>query len=296
VRDEDSYKFENQDENIAVMRNGKRLSIEGRKPITVNDTIPIVTWRLSEAEYVLKATIYKFDDRVKSYLQDAYLATTEILKNDDVTFIPFSITADSASFAGDRFRIIFETYSTLPVIFSSVKAQAKNKGVHVEWTVESESNMEKYEIERSSDTQTFTTRGTVTAIINRVNTSLYSWFDASPIDGNSYYRIKSSNKSGEIRYSEVVKIEKADVAEHIAVSIKSGQANSLHVVFKNTIRGDYLLSLIDPAGQKVFEGRVHHSGGTATRTLTLNRPLPTGIYSLRVANQNRSQTLLVLAP
>src|SRR5436853_34563 len=37
IGDEDSYKFTNPDENIGILRNGKMLSIEGRKPVAASD-------------------------------------------------------------------------------------------------------------------------------------------------------------------------------------------------------------------------------------------------------------------
>ncbi len=50
---------------------------------------------------------------------------------------------------------MFETLATLPVRLTGIKAFVKNKGIEVDWTAESESNMDLYEVERSTDAQKF---------------------------------------------------------------------------------------------------------------------------------------------
>jgi hypothetical protein len=293
---EDSYKLTNQDENIGILRNGTLLSIEGRKPIIVNDTIPVKIWQLGQKKYFFRASIFNFDPTITTYLEDSFLKTAEQLKSNDVTTVPFTVTSDPRSSAPDRFRIVFETYVTLPVTFSSVKAYAKNKGVQVDWRTESESNMEKYEVERSTDAQTFAAIGTVNAALTGNNSSYYTWFDANPLSGENYYRIKSVSKSGEIKYSEVVRVSIAVDNKPMSIQAVATNANSIIVKLNNIEKGKYPVSLLNTAGQKIYSGNIYHQGGSANEVIKLNSVLAAGIYHLQLSNNDKIHNAQLIVP
>lgn len=273
IGNEDSYKFANQDENIAILRNGKTLSMEGRKPVTANDTLPLKMWQLASKNYVLKVALKNFTDNVEGYLEDGYLHTSTRLSKETPTTIPFTITTDTLSVGSERFRIVFKTSTTLAVELSGIKAYVKNKGVEVDWKTESASNADTFIVEKSANTQNFVTAAIVKAKVNTAS-SLYEWFDANPFDGDNYYRIKSVDKSGKIKYSQIAKVHFEIAQGFISVVSNEGNVNSLILTFKNIKKGKYSLSLINNAGQKVYSGSVDHAGGTSHQTIKLKNLHP----------------------
>ena len=52
------------------------------------------------------------------------------------------------------FRIVFAPMIALPVTFTNVKAYGMGKNINVEWKVENEVNIKKYEVERSEERAT----------------------------------------------------------------------------------------------------------------------------------------------
>jgi hypothetical protein len=52
--------------------------------------------------------------------------------------------------------IVFEPLKALPVTFTSIKAYRQDKNIDVEWRVDNEVNMKQYEVEKSTDGNTFT--------------------------------------------------------------------------------------------------------------------------------------------
>ncbi|MCW3111581.1 MAG: type sorting protein [Segetibacter sp.] len=301
IGDEDSYKFTNPDENIGILRNGTMLSIEGRKPVTKTDTLPLKMWKLYQKRYTLKIDVTNLAD-VNLYLQDSYLHSNIQLNNDTATMVPFTINADAASVAPDRFRIVLETPSTfqavsnntLPVELTTVKAYEKNKGVEVAWMAENESNIDRYEVQQSSDAHLFITAGVVNAKNNPGLSTSYSWYDASQGTDDKYYRIKTIDKSGEVKYSSVLKVQIANATGGMSVSTNPGQGNAITVLFKNSSKGNYQLKLLNYSGQTFYTGNISHSGGSANQLIRLTNYLPAGIYQMVAFHEGKRENFSLL--
>ncbi|MCW3113809.1 MAG: hypothetical protein JWR18_2205 [Segetibacter sp.] len=290
IANEDSYKFTNLDENIAVLRDGQLLSMEGRKSIVTSDSVPIKIWQLLQKNYTLKITLNNFTNAVQGYLEDKYLKTSTLL-NYGESLVPFSINSDTASFSPVRFRVMFKIAATLSVNLTGIKAYVKNKGIQVEWTAESESNMERYEVERWVDAQNFTTLGSAKAKNNPAASSAYGFFDINPNAGDNYYRIKSVEKSGDVKLSEVVRVQIASAKNTITVVNNPVQGKTIRLMFDNVASGNYSVSLTSAGGEKVYDGKINNPGGTSFQQLELNSHLSTGIYQLHITNGATNKTI-----
>ncbi|MDQ6813325.1 MAG: hypothetical protein M3040_06305 [Bacteroidota bacterium] len=293
ISDEDSYKFTNQDENIAIMRNGIPLSLEGRKPVSGVDSVSLKIWQLTGSNYTLKINVENFESNVEGYFEDRFLKTTTPLQPGQ-NLLPFSITSNAASAASNRFNIVFETLATLPVRLTGVKAYVKNKGVQVDWVGESESNMDLYEVERSIDAQHFETIGSAKAKNNPGIASAYSFFDATPVAGDNYYRVKALEKSGDIKLSEVMKVQVADAKSAITVTNNPVQGGVVKLLFNNAEKGNYVVSVMNLLGEKVYTGNISYTGGTSYEEIKLNSHLPAGIYQLQVNNNSFNKNIQIL--
>lgn len=293
---EDSYKFTNQGENVAIVRNGETLSIEGRKPVTTADTIPLKIWQLTAKNYVLKVALKNFAENINGYLEDSFLHTAARLSNDTATIVPFSITADSLSAAPERFRIVFKPSRYLLPLMPDIKAYTKDKGVEVEWTTGSENNTDRFEVQKSANAQLFAPSGLVNARVSAgINSSsAYKWFDENPLNGNNFYRIKYFEKSGEVKYSKVVKVY-IDINPG-TISVVSGgiKSSSLNILFKNVSKGNYNVSLINNSGQKLYNENIIHSGGSADYIIKLKNYLPKAIYHVQVSGNDKLENIPVL--
>ncbi|KAA5827598.1 T9SS type A sorting domain-containing protein [Algibacter amylolyticus] len=104
----DATKFTNLDENLATNIDGNFLSVDSRATPSTSDEIQleINTYRHTDYVLVAKATALQGDT---PFLVDTYLnQTTELLQNGET---PYAYSIDAgipASFAGDRFKIIFQ--------------------------------------------------------------------------------------------------------------------------------------------------------------------------------------------
>lgn len=114
IGNEDSYKITNPDENLAIVCNGKLLSIDGEPAIRGSDTLQLAMWTFRQNAYYLKFSASNFSAKTKAVIKDNYLHKETIADLTAGTLVPFSITPDSASFAVSRFSVVFKTKRVMP--------------------------------------------------------------------------------------------------------------------------------------------------------------------------------------
>ena len=104
----DAPDFTNLDENLATNNNGNLLSIESRATPFIPDEIQLEINTYRNTDYVLEANAQALKGDIPLLL-DTYLnETTEIAQNGMITYAYTINPSIPASFAGDRFKIIFE--------------------------------------------------------------------------------------------------------------------------------------------------------------------------------------------
>ena len=168
---------------------------------------------------------------LQAYLEDKYLNLQNPISLTTVTVIPFSVSADQASAAPDRFRILFAPASAQPVMIYALKAYEENSGIKVGWTTKYEHNVDHYEIEKSADGRQFTKAATLNTHPGSSVVKSYSWLDAHPNEGHNYYRVKEWYTSGNVSYSEVVDVKTGDKKESFEVFPNPVTDNHLTVQF-----------------------------------------------------------------
>lgn len=102
-------------------------------------------------------------------------------------------------------QTIYMPYSApLPVKFSSFEAKSINQVTLINWTTSAEINNNYFAIERSADGNVWNEIGTVKAGNNHSSVQSYSFTDAQPLSGTSYYRIRQVDNNGEFTFSETI--------------------------------------------------------------------------------------------
>jgi hypothetical protein len=284
---EDAFKFSNINENLGIVRYGAVLSVERRPIIANNDTLFLKLWKTSKRNYQFEFVTTNLDHPgMFAYIQDAYLGSSISLALNGTTKINFTVNADVASSNVNRFKIVYLSnllQAPLPVTFTSVKAFELNNKISIEWKVENELNIEKYEVERSSNGTDFINVNSITASgINSVRNS-YSWIDNNPLNGNSFYRIKSIDRDGSKKTSNIMKVAAAKMHNaSITIYPNPIQGNLINLQFKNQLAGTYYLRLINNNGQVVYSGSLQINSSNISQTVITNRQLAYGIYQLEI--------------
>lgn len=92
--------------------------------------------------------------------------------------------------------------SVLPLTLVGFTAKEEDKTVKLEWLVETEVDIDHYEIQRSLDGVQYTSIGTVKAL-NVQSRHQYQFTDMQPAAGNNYYRLKIHEKFTAPHYSPI---------------------------------------------------------------------------------------------
>jgi len=289
-------KFTNINENIAFMRNGTAMAAERRPSVETNDTLFIKLWKTTPKNYEFDITPDAFYG-VNMVLQDLYLNTNLPITLFGSTKVNFTVDANPASADVNRFRIVFEKYNVLPVTLTGIKASLQNNKVAVEWTVENENNIVKYEVEKSVNGSDFSTAGVVEALAGSSAHNTYNWLDVSPAQGANFYRIKIYDRNGETRYSTVVKvITTKAVAGAISIYPNPVKGNTINVLLSNQVKGNYQLRLTSIAGQVIYTGSMNSENGNTVLVVNITSKLTAGAYQLEVITpEGKRSTQQVIA-
>jgi hypothetical protein len=296
VDENDALKFVNASENLSLSRDNKILAIESRNLLTVHDTIFYKIAQMRQAVYHLQFAPQQIEvNGLQAFLEDKYLHSSSAVSLSNTTNIDFTITADSGSFATDRFMLVFKPFSTLPLNFSITTAVAKDKNVLVSWTVSNEINIANYSIERSADGISFSSVGNKLALGN-ATTASYEFTDGSPLTGVNYYRIKSIEISGEINYSKTVNVNFKKSTNVLTISPNPVSINHEMTINVNDLStGKYDVVLYDFSGRKVFATTWGKTNNNNQLKVQLPSYLPTGEYRLCLKNDSKKicESLLI---
>lgn len=172
----------------------------------------------------------------------------------------------------------------LPVRWVSLTAQRTRADVQVHWQTATEQSSHPFEVERSTDGQTFALVGRVApALATSSPSHTYAYLDAGVGESRSpqlYYRIKQVELDGTVSYSTVVIVSRLPVGETIPPAYPNPVVNAL-----------YLKALPEGATVRVTDitGRLVYSSTAVAPTLTLlTAGWPKGVYCLQVSAGNQA--------
>jgi surface protein len=171
------------------------------------------------------------------------------------------------SISGDVFNC-----TALPLNLLYFNAQKQNSKGLLTWVTTNEINVNRFEIERSTDGRNFTALGAVTALGNTSNNTNYQFTDAAPIIGKNYYRLKIIDKDGSFKYTE---IRVLNFENGVLYSVYPNPIGSNITITSNGNNASYILT--DAVGKLIMTGKIN-SGSQIINTSSL----AVGIYLIAV--------------
>ena len=287
IGDEDAAKMTSSSEGIAIKNNNELFIIDARPMPQDKDTLFLSVDRLTKPQYTLQIFTKQLGAiTAQPYIEDAYLNTSTPLSVTDTNRIVFIISsANPASSAANRFRIVFKQMDVLPVAFTSIQAAVKNNEIQVDWNVAQQYGVSKYEVERSANGADFTKMAVVSAKSNSMDT--YQWIDASPVYGTNYYRVRAIHQDGKTNLTRIVtaKIEANTGGGQLVVFPNPVKDQQIKFQLKAIDEGQYTFLLYNSQGQVILKQLFDHKSGASNHLIQLNRKLPGGMYYLYITNK-----------
>ena len=184
------------------------------------------------------------------------------------TFSPFALGSS------------IESENPLPVVFANVRAYEKNNGVQIEWSNLTEKDVAGYVIERSANGTDFAAIGQQAPTSNQDDRADYSAFDASPLAGTNYYRVKAEETTGKIVYSKVLSVSLGLTTQSLRLYPNPVKGSQVNISLSNIRGGQYDLRVVNMAGQDIVKQRISSQGSTITETIDLPAAVAPGVYHM----------------
>lgn len=170
---------------------------------------------------------------------------------------------------------VIATIGVVPVKLLNFSAAVAGNNCVIKWTATSETGTVKYTVQRSPDGKLFTDMATING--KQLAENNYSFTDANPVKGSSFYRIQAREVSGTVTYSEIVLVKNQNT---FGCSI---YPNPAAAEFKVNLPAKFLPASIDVINA---QGAVVFSAKANQPLYTVNRYLPKGIYAVKVTGSN----------
>lgn len=108
VADEDAPKMGNPGANFAIETDSKLLAVEGTAPVKENDAIQFRMWNMTAGTYKLELALSNLSlpAGTSAILEDSYLKTSTVLNTSTNNSVSFTVDANKASSAANRFRVV----------------------------------------------------------------------------------------------------------------------------------------------------------------------------------------------
>lgn len=291
IDDFDNLKCINTNETFGLLRNNFLLATERRPALVSKDTLFFNLAKTTKRSYQFKFIGNNVrDPTLIAMLEDSYTKIPIPLNLFGTTEVNFVINNDLPSQATNRFKVVFGKASILPVTFLVLKAYPKNEKILVEWSIENEMNIGKYEVERSDDGNSFRTINTTPARGNNLSVVFYNWVDGKPSFGNIFYRIKSTGLDGAIQYSQVVKVSVNKDERNFSVFPNPISERVMQIQFIQQPIGTYTVKLTNNSGQLLLMKELKHQGGTDTKMIDLPTFIQTGNYQVVITSADFTET------
>lgn len=214
-------------------------------------------------------------------------------------YTPIYNRSDKASYSGDgihptaAWNAIMKDYTltnieapppVLPVTLQNFSCKPLDNKNILRWTVAHESNVAKYEVERSENGTLWNKVGQVVSRGNSSDTYTYSFTDHVVSGTKRFYRLKILDQNGMMKFSQViaVKANKSLTASHVELSPNPVQS-TLNLLVDALKREKLFVSIVDIAGRTHLTKQIIADEGVNTVTLNTNQ-LPGGNYFIRIMN------------
>lgn len=284
----DAIKSTNTSENLSIRKAGKLLAVESMSLGNNSDTTILNLSGVSYATYRFRINLGQQLEHHDVVLVDKFTNTRTVIRPNTEVEHQFEITRDAASFAANRFSVIYVLRMPMPVTYTSVKAEKQHESVKLTWNVANEINVSNYIIERSTDGISFARAGKVAA----QQIAVYSFTDQQPGSGVSYYRIVSVDIDGKSAISQIVKVVTDISATSIEVHPNPVVGSTVNLQIKAETKGIYYITITNQLGQYVANSQVHYNGGQAHFAVLPASKLSQGIYTMEVVHPTGERSVV----
>ncbi len=175
----------------------------------------------------------------------------------------------------------------LPVKFSNLTGSGTLKGNQLFWTAFAQESVSYFEIERSPDGTHFQ-KISARLYPGSFSSQSYQWLDETAPAGKNYYRVRATERSGAIFYTNIVVLNAIKAAQwNYQVSNGSLVLNNVKI-----IPGNVAVMVINPAGQVVAAKNWNQQETVFNQSILLPATAR-GVYAVKIINQGAVESFRI---
>jgi hypothetical protein len=177
---------------------------------------------------------------------------------------------------------------SMTVVFVEYEIVTKTQGNQINWSTILESNLAKYEIQRSTSNQTFETIGTIQAKGTTSVSVDYSFTDTRPNGGKNIYRIKMVDTRNGVQYSSIKMVTNELMTARISNAnaypnpARPGMSISLDV----NEPGQYSIRMHSLSGKMIYADQAI-AAHQSSLSIRVPSNLSAGMYIMDVTDQDK---------
>ena len=193
------------------------------------------------------------------------------------SYVPFDV--DSILFCG-----------ILPLRFVDFDVRrVDGDDARLTWTTADEDNNSHFEVQRSADGRRFEAVGEVPAGPEGRDLNRYTFLDADPLPGRSYYRLKQFDRDGRYQYSPLRSLVTESSGASITISPNPADADVW--IRYAELEADSQVQVVDMHGRVVGVAKL--PAGSGEQRLDTGH-LPAGIYVVRLTDHSDIRPFILI--
>ncbi len=284
---DDALKFVNGSANFGIFSSGRLLAVEARNNPSANDTVFYSLTNLRKQGYQFRFIAREIPVGYNAFLVDRFLQISTPVGLSGNTAINFNVNDDPASAATDRFYIIFQQLQVLPLRFKNISAtRLSENDISVNWIIENETGVKNYELQHGEDGHAFAGINSILPANNNGSNITYTIVDDHPVQGDNFYRVKATGISGQVIYSQVVKVTSIKVNASFNIYPNPVPAKQFSLVFNNKPAGNYQVQVINQSGQNIYSNKLNFNGNNDIKSISLSSQTAAGNYRLMIISED----------
>lgn len=171
---------------------------------------------------------------------------------------------------------------TLAISFNNFEAVKINDNTaKLSWAFHTDQNQVTFEVERMVEGAGFVTLKKLTGVDSKLGQNIFQFEDQKPQAGNNYYRIKSIDKDGLVKYTEVKMLRFANLDKEGLKIFPNPVSTTLNLDFEVEADATASIMVFNNAGAMLKQQSLKVTKGRQHQTLNV-ADLPTGVYHVSV--------------
>lgn len=263
---------------IGVLPNYWRISSSGSGSISYSVTLNMTNFTSQGNSN--KYTVLKKSEGSSAWGIDA--GSTHTNNNSPISGGVLTVQRSGLTSFSD-FSIGYGGYP-LPVTFTSISGTIHNGQAKITWNVAQEIDVDRYEVEESSDGRSFRTLTNMSA----AGRSSYQANDGQVWSGANFYRVKAVDIDGKLTYSKIIRLDNGSSDQNVQL-YPNPTRGEINLALNGLSANTYRLQVVNALGQAVYQQSLTHDGGNRSLPLNLNN-LPAGIYQVQLSGGTKTLT------